>query len=226
MNPKKFFFLIFTCIILSTLSSCFQIIEEINLKNNGTGNVTLTLNLSQSKSNVSSILLLDSVQGHKIPSKAEIQRSINEAVVYLKKSEGISNVSSTTDFNNYIVTIRFMFKKISNINNVTSNLLKQYKVATPAQSVYDFNLTTKTFTRKYETITAGKKAYSNLKTKDKAVFNGADYTSIYRFESPVTNITNPKSNLSKTKMAVMLKTNITDLINGKINISNTIQISK
>jgi len=226
MKVKQCYKFLFFILLIPTLSSCFEIVEEINLRNDGTGDVVLTINLSQSKTKVASVMLLDSVQGYKVPSKQKIQQELAEAVVYLKKSEGISNVKSTSDFNNYIATISFTFKDVSNINNITRNILARQKIKATNTSSYSFNKATKTFARKYQAIGTAKSEFNKLKNQDKAVFNGAMYTSIYRFESPVTNVTNPASNLSKTKKAVMLKSSITNLINGKINVSNQIQLSK
>lgn len=226
MNLKQFYKLLLFIFLIPILSSCFEVIEEISMKNNGTGDVVLTINLSQSKTKMASVMLLDSVQGYKVPSKQKIQQELSEAVAYLRKSEGISNVKSTSDFNNYIATISFSFKDVSNINNITKNILAQQKIKATNTSSYTYNKATKTFSRKYQAIGTAKTEFSKLKAKDKAVFNGATYTSIYRFESPVTSSANPASNVSKSKKAVMLKSSIMDLINGKINVSNTIQLSK
>ena len=226
MTLKQFYKLLLFVTLIPILSSCFEVIEEISIKNDGTGDVVLTINLSQSKTKVASVMLLDSIQGYKVPSKQKIQQELNEAVAYLKKSEGISNVKSTSDFNNYIATISFSFKDVSNINNITKNILAQQKIKATNTSSYTFNKTTKTFSRKYQAIGTTKTEFNKLKAKDKAVFNGATYTSIYRFESAVTSSTNPASNLSKSKKAVMLKSSIMDLINGKINVSNSIQLAK
>lgn len=226
MDVKQFYKLLLFIFLIPTLSSCFEVVEEINLRNDGTGDVTLTINLSQSKTKVASVMLLDSVQGYKVPSKQKIQKELAEAVAYLKKSEGISNVKSSSDFTNYIATISFTFKDVSNINNITRNILAKQKIKATNTSSYSFNKATKTFSRKYQPVTTAKSEFNKLKNQDKAVFNGAMYTSIYRFESPVTNVTNLASNLSKTKKAVMLKSSITNLINGKVNVSNQIQLSK
>jgi hypothetical protein len=226
MNLKQFYKLLLFIILIPILSSCFEVIEEIAIKNDGTGDVVLTINLSQSKTKVASVMLLDSVQGYKVPSKQKIQQELNEAVAYLKKSEGISNVKSTSDFNNYIATISFSFKDVSNINNITKNILAQQKIKATNTSSYTYNKATKAFNRKYQAVGTAKTEFNKLKAKDKAVFNGATYTSIYRFESAVTSTTNPASNVSKSKKAVMLKSSIMDLINGKINVSNTIQLAK
>lgn len=226
MKLKQFYKLLLFIVLIPFLSSCFEVIEEIAMKNDGTGDVVLTINLSQSKTKVASVMLLDSVQGYKVPSKQKIQQELNEAVAYLRKSEGISNVKSTSDFNNYIATISFSFKDVSNINNITKNILAQQKIKATNTSSYTYNKASKTFSRKYQAIGSAKTEFNKLKAKDKAVFNGATYTSIYRFESVVTSSTNPASNVSKSKKAVMLKSNIMDLINGKINVSNSIQLSK
>jgi len=226
MNLKQFYKLLLFIFLIPVLSSCFEVIEEISMKNDGTGDVTLTINLSQSKTKVASVMLLDSVQGYKVPSKQKIQQELNEAVSYLRKSDGISNVKSTSDFNNYIATISFSFKDVSNINNITKNILARQKIKATNTSSYTYNKATKTFSRKYQAIGTAKTEFNKLKAKDKAVFNGATYTSIYRFESVVTSSSNPASNVSKSKKAVMLKSSITDLINAKINVSNTIQLSK
>lgn len=226
MKLKQFYKLLLFIVLIPFLSSCFEVIEEIAMKNDGTGDVVLTINLSQSKTKVASVMLLDSVQGYKVPSKQKIQQELNEAVAYLKKSEGISNVKSTSDFNNYIASISFSFKDVSNINNITKNILAQQKIKATNTSSYTYNKATKIFSRKYQAIGTAKTEFNKLKAKDKAVFNGATYTSIYRFESAVTSSTNLASNVSKSKKAVMLKSSIMDLINGKINVSNSIQLSK
>src|SRR3982750_2374922 len=102
MNLKQFYKLVLFAFLIPLFSSCFEVIEEISMRNDGTGDVVLTINLSQSRTKVASVMLLDSVQGYKVPSKQKIQQELSEAVAYLKKSEGISNVKSSSDFNSYI----------------------------------------------------------------------------------------------------------------------------
>ena len=63
MNRNQRYAFILFIFLIPTLSSCFQIIEEITMRNDGTGDVLLTINLSQSKTKVATVMLLDSVQG-------------------------------------------------------------------------------------------------------------------------------------------------------------------
>ena len=117
-----FLFILFCC------SSCFQIIEEISLKADGTGEAKITLNLSQSKSKVSSILLLDSVNGRKVPDEKDIKKFMNEAVTELKKTDGITNIRQSLDMKTYIASVSFSFKNITSVNNLTASLLKKQKI--------------------------------------------------------------------------------------------------
>lgn len=213
-------------LLMCVFSSCFQIIEEINVAANGSGTVNLTVNLSASKTKVASIMLLDSVNGYKVPSKQKIQQEMDEVVAYLKNSPGISNVKKTVDLENYIASVSFAFRNISNINNVNQNVLKKMKIKAISNSSYSYNPETNTFQRSYAHTKEALIEYNKLKPEVKNVFKEASYTSIYRFEKPVSTCSNPLAKVSKTKKAVMLNTGMLGLINGKTNISNKIILSK
>ncbi len=215
----------FLILILFCFSSCFEVIEEINLKNNGSGNATITLNLSKSKTKVASIMLLDSIKGYKVPTKQKIQQELSEVVDYLKKTEGISNVKKTLDLENYIASVSFFFKDISNINNVNKNVLKKLKIKPVNNSSYTYSPSKNIFTRNYEYTNEASVQYKKLKGDVKNIFKDAFYTSIYRFENQITSYNNKAATVSKSKKAIMLKAPVLDLINGKANISNTIQLS-
>jgi hypothetical protein len=211
--------------VLFCFSSCFEVIEEINLKNNGSGNATITLNLSKSKTKVASIMLLDSIKGYKVPTKQKIQKELDEVVIYLENTQGISNVKKSLDLENYIASVSFGFKDISNINHVNQNILKKLKIKSASNSSYTYSPAKNVFTRNYEYMNEAAVQYKKLKDDVKNIFKDAFYTSIYRFENGITSYNNKTASLSKSKKAIMLKTSVLDLINGKTNISNTIQLS-
>lgn len=171
-------------------------------------------------------MLMDSVNGYKVPSKQKIQKEMDEVVNYLRNSPGISDVKKKVDLENYIVSVSFAFNNISNINNVNQNVLKKMKIKAVSNSSYTFNTDSKTFQRNYTYTKEALLEYNKLKPEVKNVFKEATYTSIYRFDNPVVNTSNPLSKISKTKKAVMLNTGILGLINGKTNISNQINLSK
>lgn len=213
-------------LIVCFFSSCFQIIEEINMTGNGSGTVDLTVNLSASKTKVASIMLLDSINGYKVPTKQTIQKEMDEVVAHLKNSRGISNVKKKVDFQNYIVSVSFAFENISNINNINQSVLKKLKINTTSNSSYLYNVAGGTFQRNYTHTKEAVKQYNKLKPEVKNIFKEATYTSIYRFDKPVITSSNPLAKISKTRKAVLLNTGIPGLINGKTNISNKITLSK
>lgn len=212
--------------LITTLSSCFQVIEEINIKSDGSGEAQITLNLSQSKAKLASIMLLDSVNGYKVPNEKEIQRFMNETVDYLNKREGISNIRKSVDLKNYILSVKFNFKEVSNLNDLTKKILEEQKIKSTNISSYTFERKSNTFKRNYQYVGDAKKEYSKLKSEDKAIFKTASYTSIYRFESSIVSSSNALSKKSPSGKAIMLNTPVLDLINGKTNISNTIQLTQ
>jgi hypothetical protein len=218
---------IFLLIIIPFLcSSCFEIIEEINMKADGSGDMIITVNLSQSKTKVASILLMDSINGYKVPDKLTIQKEINKAVANLKKMPGISNVKSTTDFTNFIGTISFSFKDVSQINNITRDILESQKIKATNISTYSYNKSTAMFSRDYKYYSTAKTEYNKLKKEDKEIFKTATYTSIYRFPTTISKQTNTLAKVSKSQKAVMQKCSVMNLINGTVSVTNQIQLSK
>ncbi len=215
---------LFLCTIL--LSSCFEVIEEITLHKDGTGEMTLTVNLSQSKTKVASILLMDKVNGYKVPKKPEIQKEIDDAVVYLKKQPGISNVKSTTNFTDYIASVSFSFRDVANINNIVKNILAENKVKASNISTYSYNKAAGAFARTYRYLPDTKTEYSKLKKEDRDIFQTASYTSIYHFDQPIASNSNSAAKISKSGKAIMQRTAVPEIINGTANLSYIIQLAK
>lgn len=209
---------------LFSLSSCFEVIEELDVHKSGSGNMTVTLNLSQSKTKLASVMLLDSINGYKVPSKTQIQRELNEAVTILKKTPGVSAVGHRIDFENFIISISYSFERIDNLNHISKVIYEKLKIKPTGKSLYNFDTGKQLFSRVYTYAPEAKSAYAKLKDADKEIFNTASYTSIYRFDNMVKQLTNKQAKVSGTKKAVMLRTSVLDLINGKTNIANQIQL--
>lgn len=195
------------------------------MKPNGSGTVTLTANLSESRSKLASIMLLDSINGYKVPSKGDIRKELEESVKTLRTIKGISQVSHTLDFDRYIATIRFSFDQVTNLNDITSLVFEQLKIKSANNSSYAYHPSSKTFNRYYTYEPKAKSEYNKLKTADKEIFQNATYTSIYRFDNVVLKQANDHAKISASKKAVMLQCTVLDLIEGKSNISNSIQLA-
>ncbi|SFB91496.1 hypothetical protein SAMN05421747_10275 [Parapedobacter composti] len=216
------------CVVLSCscLTSCFQVIEDISVREDGSGTVTLTANLSQSRTKLASIMLLDSVNSYKVPSQADIRREMSALADRLAAIPGITNVTHQVNFDTYIAVMKFSFSNVSDLNDVMNMAFKEMKMPMDSQSSYAYDRRHGTFRRAYTHLPQAKAEYNRLKPADQAIFKDALYTSIYRFERPVSQQSNGAAKLAASKKAVMLQTRIMDLINGNQSLSNRIQLAQ
>ena len=205
-------------------SSCFEVIEEMTVAKDGTGTMRLTVNFSQSKTKIAAIMLMDSIRGYKVPDKQEIQQEMDKTVAQLSKMPGISNVKSTTDFTNFIADIRFSFQDVEDVNHLIKALLEQHKVKTTNIPTYNYDKEDAQFSRQYSSPGDVKAQFNQL--KDKELFSTAAYVSILRFENTITSCSNKLARISKNQQAIIQRLAIPDLVNGRANISNQIQLSK
>lgn len=228
MQIKRYRLLLIALFPLTALfSSCFQLIEEVSVNADGSGFFTLTANMSQSRTKLASILLLDSINGYKVPSKQEIGEKMNEAANTLRTVDGIGNVSQSVDFDKYIVTIRFAFNDVSNLNDITALIFDKLDIVEGTDnSSYNFQPGSGTFSRQYTHDARATSEYQKMKQADKAIFENATYTCIYRFAQPIASQSNTTAKVAASRKAVMLQCNVLDLIGGHTDISNTIQLAQ
>ncbi|MGU3374422.1 hypothetical protein [Chryseobacterium sp. M5A1_1a] len=218
---KNFLRLFLLFLPLLFLTSCFDILDKVSVKADGTGEYTIILNASKSKTRLASISKMETINGKKVPKKAEIENKINEAAKIFKGTPGISNVKTSIDFDNYIIKLSCNFKKIENINAGLEKLKTQNILGkiVPTQ-IYSQNLEKKTLAR--NKVNTFKADYDKMSKADREVFNDAQYTSIMQFESPVKSQTNTAYVLSPNKKALKFEADILDLILQKKQIQNTI----
>jgi len=205
---------------LLLLTSCFDIIDKVNVKADGTGEYTVILNASKSKTRLASISKMETINGKKVPKKSEIESKINEVSRIFKATPGISNVKTSVNFDNYIIKLSCNFKKIENINAGLEQLKAKNILGKmiPTQ-IYSQNVG-KSFTR--NKINIFKTDYDKMSTADKEVFNNAKYTSVLQFENTIKSQTNSSYLLSPNKKALKLEANVLDFILQKKQIQNTI----
>jgi len=220
---KKLFIKISILLSLLTLISCFEIVEDITINDDGSGKILLALNLSKSKTKLKSIMLLDSINGYKIPSKTDITKSITDIKTQIGKIKGVTNVKSMTDFKDYIFTVSCNFNNVNALNTIISSFSSSSeKKLISKNKHFTYNKATHSFSRNYHYNLA--KETKKMNTKDKAIFQDASITTIYRFESDVVSVKNKNAKVSGNKKAVFLKVSAQDIINNKSNIKNTIQL--
>ena len=226
---KKFTQYVLLVFSLALCTSCFEILEEINLNENGSGSMLVTFNLSKSKTKLASIMLLDSVNGYKVPSKDDINLALKDAENHLKTIKGITNIKKTADYQNYIFTLSCDFDKVASLDAVFQDLIKQQNKKEKTNfntSNFSYNSDTNNFQRLFSYDSNIKKSFYKLKGEDRKIFNDASYTSIYRFKNSVKSVSNTSAKVSPNKKAVLLKIDAMSLILGEKSVANTIQLSK
>lgn len=219
-------FLILGCMLFG-FSGCFEILEEVTMKSNGSGTFTYTVNMSQSKAKLASVMALDSVDGHKVPKQNDVIDQIKKAQKTLQGISGITNVAPTWDFTNYIFVMKFDFNNTATLNHalltLAQTMTKDKDKSKVPSTISAFAYASNVFSRKNEYNS--KAEIDKLKQKDLDILKTSTYTCIYRFESEVKSCSNADAKISSNKKNVMLKLNMLELLKGDKKIQNTITLN-
>lgn len=218
---RNFIKTLFLMLPLLLLTGCFDILEKVNTRADGSGEYTLILNASKSKTRLASISKMETINSKKVPKRPEIEAKINEATRVFKTTAGISNVKTSMDFDNYIIRLSCHFKKIENINTGLEQLKAKNIIGkmVPTQ-IYNQNIAGRSFTRNKTGNFKGD--YDKMSKADKEIFNDARYISVLQFENTVKSQSNTLYSLSPNRKAVKIETPVLDLILQKKQLQNTI----
>src|SRR5690606_26449566 len=112
----RFFF--FLCMVAGCLlwSSCFDLVEEIDMNHQGAGTIKATLNLSKSRTQVASLLKMKRVNGSDIASERKMNQEIEQTVRTLKSTPGVSHVQYNLDVRNHIASLPCHFDDVQALN--------------------------------------------------------------------------------------------------------------
>lgn len=208
---KKFLALC-SCLLLC---SCFEITEKIKHHDNQSGEYSVTVDFSQSWFKTKSAMLLEEIDGVKIPSEQEITQKLLDFKSSASKIEGISNVITKTDFENYIFTIRLDYQSLKALNSALNTINKQ------KNQVY-FTGNNNNFQR----IATYPFPENLLKDpKKKPDLEQANVIAIYSFDREVASVNNGNSKISKNKKTIFLKHNVYNVLKKSALMNNSIQLT-
>lgn len=193
------------------LSSCFECVEEINLKKDGTGSFVYIVNMSQSKAEINTAFRLDSFMGSKLPSLSQIKTKIASAKNILMASDGISNLTVKENYNDYIIEVRGNFTSIEKFNAAIKKCAKQLGANEEAiESDFSYAGSDTTYHRSVAPIE------SKAAARILGLFGGkaeqAAYTCIVRTEGKVNKVDNAKAKISPSGKNVLLKVNAAEIL--------------
>ena len=216
----------FSILALTVFSGCIEIIDDISLNEDGSGTFKYNINLSSSKVKINSILALDSLDGKKVPTINDINVRVNHVVELLKSKEGISNVSFSTDYNDFIFKLECDFSSLETLQEAIREVIREESKEKNIPELDQEWLSFKDskLVRSIPQVTV-KKA-SEIKPEDIKLLKAGSYTSITRFYAEVDQIENSKALLSKNKKAVMIRTDPYSLTQNPNLLDNTIYLVK
>lgn len=212
--------------LLTLLTGCIEIIDDLTLNADGSGTFRYNINLSSSKVKINSILALDTLNGKRVPSISEISNRANTIVDLLKTKKGISEVTFAADYDNYIFKLSLDFTNLEALQKAIREVVK-YETQTKEIPELDENWLSfdeDKLVRSIPQITVAKT--KDIKPEDQQLLKTGSYTSITRFATEVDKWDNEACSLSKNKKAVMIRTDPYSLTQNPNLLDNTIYLVK
>ena len=213
------------CLFLISFTSCFEIREEVKMNADGSGAVNLTIDLSQSKNNLTNYMNTGEVNGQKIPSQVEMEMELLKLKNVISAIPGMSDVKIEKDFKEFVFNLKGNFKDVKTLNTtINTAVVAMNKTPFPIKKFKHFNFSDGKFSRLFDytedRVTATE--YENMGAMPRLLMESAKIISVYRFETPVKNVSNKSAKVSPSKKAVMLEGNIADFAKGDVSLANDI----
>jgi len=205
--------LAFCCCLL--LTSCFEITERIKHHEDQSGEYTLMVDFSKSWFKTKSAIWLEEVDGVKIPNEKEITQKLEDFKTKASKIEGISNITTKTDFDNYVFIIKLNYANLKALNAVVNTINNQ-------RDQIHFSGSGKKFERMASYPIPEKLLKDPKKKKD---LEEASIIAIYTFDNDVLTTDNINSKISKNKKTVFLKQSMYSVLKKSALMNNTIQLT-
>lgn len=205
-------------------TSCFEIKEEVNMFKDGSGEVIMTVDLSESKDNLKSYMQMEEFQGQRIPKPSEIDEYIERISNVLKRVEGLSNVQSTSDYEDFVFAFSGDFTDVDVLNKAVNTLSDEMsKSVSEAHRLKkdNFRQTKNQFQRLFD-YPIDYSLYEKLGSMQQFVMESAHITSIYRFPQAVKSVSNGNAKLSSNRKAVMFRSTVAEIAKGNTKLANTI----
>lgn len=196
------------------------------MKSNGSGDMLLTVNMSQSKDNLKNYMQMEEVQGIKVPKQSEIESEIANVKKALAGIKGLSNINIKSNFNDFIFIVSGNFDNVKTLNTAINTVAsKLNRTPFPTIKKDNFDYSAGKFTRYFKYLkdwNFTQEEYDNLNFSARFIMESAKYITIYRFDQPVKKVTNAKAVVAPSKKAVMLESNFAEILTGKMAIENVI----
>lgn len=197
----------YVIILLLTLTSCIEIIDDVTLNSDGSGKFAYTINLSQSKIDVNSYLSLEYYDGKRVPSRDELKQKIYDFRDNMNKQSGISDCKVTINEQDFIIKINCNFTSIKGLQDAIYNVVESMSEKQVTKE-YWITKSNDTITRKMPDFISGYKSYTE---GEKLKMNSGVYINILRFDKLVKSQSNKLGVVNKNGDAVLTRINTLQL---------------
>jgi hypothetical protein len=173
------------------------------------------IDFSRSWFKTKSAIWLEEVDGVKIPNEQEISQKLDDFKIKASRIEGISNVSTKADFDNYVFIIKLNYANLKALNTVVNSINNQ-------REQIHFSSNAKNFERIASYPIPEKVVNDPKKKKD---LEEASIIAIYTFDKDILSVNNANSKISKNKKTVFLKQSMYSVLKKSTLMNNTIQLT-
>lgn len=202
--------------LLFSLSGCFELIEDTTLNSDGSGTYKLTVNLSASTTKVNSLMAMDSIQGSKVPSRAELQQNLNTYLAQLEKKEGISNVNGALNTETWIVNLSLDFKSLNHLKKGLISMSEDIAKKPSSDKVNEIvmHFTKNVYERKIGSLIPLDWQEKARENEDFSKLSEGKCVFIQRFDKEIEHINSEDVRIAKSKKAAMLQLSPLMLVNA------------
>ncbi len=208
-------------VLCISLTSCFELVEQISVNEDGTGEMTVTLNMFESKKKLQTFLEApESMHGYKAPDQEEVENFFKGVVATVSEVEGISDVKSDIYYEDFIFSISGSFADVSAMDEAVKKFthgMSRGMVNLKNEYRFEDGIFSRSFESPYKA-----ENYSEIPMMQRVILESARMISVYRFEQEIKGMTSADTELSFDKKEARFESNLSDIVSGAKTINNEI----
>lgn len=228
---KKFQLIAGLLLTMMVFTSCFDLIEEVHYKKDGSGTYKFTMDMSGLKGLMAMAMASDSTGDFKMDTLSAISKELSNKVQDL---DGISNIKEISDVENFVFGVEFDFKDVKALNLAMKEGFSENELGDSSADKSFFSASKKSFQRidargfggMLDEMISGSMGEEGEMEMAQMFLKDVSYTMIYHFDRKVKKISNKEATVSDDKKTVTLKYFLFDDTRGGKNntIENTIKL--
>ncbi len=203
--------ILFSIFLIISLTSCFEIIEQVKVKKDGSGTLKLIINISQSKERLDKILSQERINGLIIPTKDTIRYHFDEIEKKIKSTKGLTLQQLEKDFSNYIFTLVVDFKNIDQVNILLQNIHNTFARTESKEIPFKLTIDSNSFKQEINKDYI-RKLDDNISGFNFSELTEANITTILQFENTIAAINILEGKTSKSKRSALIKLSLKDFL--------------